>query len=158
MQVQYRISQLLKGSGHTLSAAESCTGGQISHLITMVSGSSEYYLGSVTSYAICIKEQLLSVPGELIEKYGVVSEEVAAAMAQGIRSLTGSTFSVATTGLAEGGDDRFPEGTVCIAVSSQWGTETHIFQCNEGRKGNIRRFALAALCFLERHIRKHITN
>lgn len=158
MQVQYRIAELLKGSGYTLSAAESCTGGQISHLITMVSGSSEYYLGSVTSYAISIKEQVLSVPSEIIQSHGVVSQEVAAAMAEGVRALTDSTFSVATTGLAEGGDERYPEGTVCIAVSSKWGTETQIFQCNEGRQGNIRRFALAALRFLECHIVKHTNN
>lgn len=155
MQIQYKIAQLLKDSGYTLSAAESCTGGQISHLITMVSGSSEYYLGSVTSYAISIKEKVLAVPEELIKEHGVVSTEVAAAMAEGVRALTGSTFSVATTGLAEGGDERFPEGTVCIGVSSKWGTETMIFHCDKGRTGNIRRFATAALGFLSDHITKH---
>ena len=82
---QYRIARLLKGSGKTLSAAESCTGGEISHLITTVSGSSEYYLGSVTSYAIPIKERLLGVPAETVETFGVVSPEVAAAMAEGVR-------------------------------------------------------------------------
>ena len=155
MQIQYTIAQLLKGSGCTLSAAESCTGGQIAHLITMVSGSSEYFLGSVTSYAISIKEKVLAVPSELIKEHGVVSTEVAAAMAEGVRALTGSTFSVATTGLAEGGDERFPEGTVCIGVSSKWGTETMIFHCDNGRTGNIRRFATAALGFLANHIIKH---
>ena len=100
MEVQYRIGNLLKTRGETLSAAESCTGGQISHLITMVSGSSSYYLGSVTSYAIRIKESVLGVPDSTIHEYGVVSSEVAAAMAEGVRRLCGSTYSVATTGLA----------------------------------------------------------
>ena len=154
MEVQYRIGNLLKTRGETLSAAESCTGGQISHLITMVSGSSSYYLGSVTSYAIRIKESVLGVPGSTIHEYGVVSSEVAAAMAEGVRRLCGSTYSVATTGLAEGGDEHYPEGTVWMGVSGPNGTETRIFHCNLGRKVNIRRFAKEALSFLESYIRE----
>lgn len=153
--VEYRISDLLKGSGNTLSAAESCTGGRISHLITTVSGSSGYYLGSVTSYAISVKEKILGVSKETIEKYGVVSDKVAAEMAEGIRKVTGSTYSVATTGLAEGGDDRYPEGTVWIGVSGPSGTVTEMFTCNLGRKGNIRRFAYHALLFLETYIKNN---
>lgn len=151
-QVQYRLADLLKESGATLSAAESCTGGYISHLVTMVSGSSSYYLGSVTSYAISIKERVLSVPPETIEEFGVVSSEVAAAMSEGVRRLSGSTYSVATTGLAEGGDSHYPEGTVWIGVSGPDGTRTRLFQCDYGRKGNIRRFAMVALETLERYI------
>lgn len=149
---QYRIARLLKGSGKTLSAAESCTGGEISHLITTVSGSSEYYLGSVTSYAIPIKERLLGVPAETVETFGVVSPEVAAAMAEGVRKSTGSDYSVATTGLAEGGDGHYPEGTVWMAVSGPSGTRTRLFSCNLGRRGNIRQFAKAALKFLADYI------
>lgn len=149
---QYRIARLLKGSEKTLSAAESCTGGEISHLITTVSGSSEYYLGSVTSYAIPIKERLLGVPAETVETFGVVSPEVAAAMAEGVRKATGSDYSVATTGLAEGGDGHYPEGTVWMAVSGPSGTRTRLFSCNLGRRGNIRQFAKAALKFLADYI------
>lgn len=149
---QHRIARLLKGSGKTLSAAESCTGGEISHLITTVSGSSEYYLGSVTSYAIPIKERLLGVPAETVETFGVVSPEVAAAMAEGVRKATGSDYSVATTGLAEGGDGHYPEGTVWMAVSGPSGTRTRLFSCNLGRRGNIRQFAKAALKFLADYI------
>lgn len=149
---QYRIARLLKGSGKTLSAAESCTGGEISHLITTVSGSSEYYLGSVTSYAIPIKERLLGVPAETVETFGVVSPEVAAAMAEGVRKATGSDYSVATTGLAEGGNGHYPEGTVWMAVSGPSGTRTRLFSCNLGRRGNIRQFAKAALKFLADYI------
>lgn len=156
--VQYRIAEILKAKSETLSAAESCTGGYISHLVTMVSGSSSYYLGSVTSYAIKIKERVLGVPAETIDKNGVVSSEVAAAMAEGVRALTGSTWSVATTGLAEGGDERYPEGTVWIGVSGPNGTKTRIYHCNLGRKANIRRFAHVALETLEDYIAKEATH
>ena len=157
MPVQYRIAEILKAKSETLSAAESCTGGYISHLVTMVSGSSSYYLGSVTSYAIKIKERVLGVPAETIDKNGVVSSEVAAAMAEGVRALTGSTWSVATTGLAEGGDERYPEGTVWIGVSGPNGTKTRIYHCDLGRKANIRRFARVALETLEDYMTKEAT-
>ena len=150
--VQNRIARLLKASGATLSAAESCTGGQISHLLTTVSGSSAWYLGSVTSYAIPVKEKVLGVPGILIKENGVVSSEVAGAMAEGVRRLMGSTYAVATTGLAEGGDERYPEGTVWIGVAGPGGTITRKYHCNLGRKGNIRRFATIALQTLARYI------
>lgn len=156
--VQYRIAEILKAKSETLSAAESCTGGYISHLVTMVSGSSSYYLGSVTSYAIKIKERVLGVPAETIDKNGVVSSEVTAAMAEGVRALTGSTWSVATTGLAEGGDERYPEGTVWIGVSGPNGTKTRIYHCDLGRKANIRRFARVALETLEDYITKEATH
>lgn len=158
MPVQYRIAEILKAKSETLSAAESCTGGYISHLVTMVSGSSSYYLGSVTSYAIKIKERVLGVPAETIDQNGVVSSEAAAAMAEGVRALTGSTWSVATTGLAEGGDERYPEGTVWIGVSGPNGTKTRIYHCDLGRKANIRRFARVALETLEDHITKEATH
>ena len=150
--VQTRIGILLRERSETLSAAESCTGGQISHLVTMVSGSSSYYLGSVTSYAVAVKEKVLGVPAVTVERFGVVSSEVAAAMAEGVRALTGSTYSVSTTGLAEGGDERYPEGTVWIGTCGPAGTRTRIYHCDLGRKGNIRRFARVALEFLEEYI------
>ena len=108
----------------------------------------------MTSYAIRIKESVLGVPDSTIHEYGVVSSEVAAAMAEGVRRLCGSTYSVATTGLAEGGDEHYPEGTVWMGVSGPKGTETRIFHCNLGRKGNIRRFAKEALSFLESYIKE----
>lgn len=150
--IEVRLGRLLKGSGITISAAESCTGGRIAHLITKVSGSSGYFLGSVTSYAVSVKEKILGVPASTIEDNGVVSSEVAAAMAEGVRKITGSTFSISTTGLAEGGDDRYPEGTVWIGVSGPCGTKTVIFHSDKGRKGNIRQFADEALVILYDYI------
>lgn len=156
MKPEERISLLLKGSGFTLSAAESCTGGRISHLLTTVSGSSEYYLGSVTSYAVSVKEKVLNVPSRTVAEKGVVSSEVAVAMAEGVRELTGSTFSVATTGLAEGSDGHYPEGSVWMAVSGPDGTITRLYQCEGSRKANISRFTTTALRFLVKYIENYI--
>ena len=140
------VGSLLRGTGMTLSAAESCTGGKVSSLITSVPGASEYYLGSVTSYAIAIKEKVLGVPSATINEYGVVSSEVAAAMAEGVRKLTGSTYAVSTTGLAgPGGDDHNPVGTVWIGIAGPKGTKTVKKVYKNDRKRNIERFAAAAL-------------
>ena len=149
------IGKLLRGSGCTLSAAESCTGGEISHLITTVPGSSEYYLGSVTSYAAEIKCKVLGVKRETIDTEGIVSSAVAAAMAEGVRRLTGSTYSVATTGWADAyGDEHEPAGTVWIGVSGPSGTVTERKQYRNDRKRNIERFAASALDLLRRYIEK----
>ena len=151
--LQNTIGRLLRGSGNTLSCAESCTGGMISHLITTIPGSSEYYLGSVTSYSESIKQSLLGVDPEIILKYGIVSSEVAAAMAEGVRKLTGSTYSVATTGWADSyGDEHEPAGTVWIGISGPKGTETHRCNYRSDRCRNIERFAASALDFLRIYI------
>lgn len=140
------VGALFRGSGMTLSAAESCTGGKISSLITSVPGASEYYLGSVTSYAIPVKEKVLGVPEATINEYGVVSSEVAAAMAEGARNLTRSTYAVSTTGLAgPGGDEHNPVGTVWIGIAGPNGTKTVKKVYKNDRKRNIERFAAAAL-------------
>ena len=144
------IGRLLNESGKTLSAAESCTGGLISSLITGVPGSSSYYLGSVTSYANSVKTDVLGVAPEIIEKHGAVSSECVAAMAEGVRKLTGSDFSVATSGIAGpgGGTESKPVGLVWIGVSSEHGTETYSMNFRNDRKRNIERFASSALNLL----------
>ena len=151
--LETQIGKLLKEHGLTLSAAESCTGGEIAHLITTVPGSSSYFLGSVTSYAISVKNTVLGVPSSLIEKHGVVSSEVAAAMAEGVRKLTGSDYSVSTTGVAgPGADGDIPEGTVWIGVATPKGTYTAKYNYKNDRKRNIERFSASALNFLRLHI------
>ena len=153
------IGAIFRGSGKTLSVAESCTGGKISSLITSVPGSSEYYLGSVTSYAIPIKEKILGVPEAVINEYGVVSSEVAAAMAEGVRKVTGSDYAVATTGLAgPGGDERNPVGTVWIGVAGPHGTKTVTKIYKNDRKRNVERFAAAALNELRLFVIKDLSN
>lgn len=155
--LEHAVGTILRKHGKTLSAAESCTGGEISHLITTVPGSSAYYLGSVTSYAISVKERVLGVDPDTIRKNGVVSAQVAEAMATGVRRLTGSDYSVSTTGLAgPGGDDFNPEGTVWIAVSSEQKTISRKFNFRNDRKRNIERFAASALYLLLGMLREEL--
>ena len=152
------IGRMLAENGKTVSAAESCTGGLISSLFTSVPGSSEYYLGSVTSYANSVKTGVLGVPAEIIEKYGAVSEECVREMAEGVRRITGSDFSVATSGIAGpgGGSDTKPVGLVCIGVSSQMGTETFRMVFKGDRKRNIDRFTANALNLLRKKIQNEL--
>ena len=153
--LQTEIGKMLLTKGKTVSAAESCTGGKISELMTSVPGCSAYYLGSVTSYAIPIKEKVLGVPSETIETHGVVSSEVAAAMAEGVRLLTGSDYAVATTGIAGpgGGTPDKPVGLVWVGVASEKGTRTASFTYKNDRKHNIERVSAAALHLLWETIR-----
>jgi nicotinamide-nucleotide amidase len=149
------IGRLLRASGSTLSVAESCTGGEIAHLITTVPGSSDYFLGSVTSYSPEIKVKILGVDPSLIERHGIVSSAVAEAMAEGVKRITGSTYSVATTGWADAyGDEHEPAGTVWVGVAGPDGTKSKRFQYKGDRKRNIERFAASALDYLRRYIRK----
>ena len=148
--LQECVGRLLKSGKKTLSTAESCTGGLIASMITSVAGSSEYFLGSVVSYANSVKTGTLGVSEEIIEKHGAVSSECAAAMAEGVRRITGSDFAVSTSGIAGpgGGSSEKPVGTVWIGVSSEKGTETFRCQFKGDRKRNIERFAANALNFL----------
>ena len=86
------LGKILAERGKTVSAAESCTGGEIAHLFTTVPGASAWFLGSVTSYAISVKEKVLGVDPDVIRNCGVVSSEVAAAMAEGVKRITGSDY------------------------------------------------------------------
>ena len=148
------IAKLLKGTGKTVSTAESCTGGSIAAMLTSVSGSSEYFLGSVVSYANSVKSGVLGVNEKIIAEHGAVSSECVAAMAEGVRKLTGSDFSIATSGIAGpgGGSDAKPVGLVWIGVSSQKSTETLSMVFKGDRKRNIERFAANALNILRKKL------
>jgi nicotinamide-nucleotide amidase len=148
------IGKLLKGTGRTISTAESCTGGSIAALLTSVAGSSEYFLGSVVSYANSVKSGVLGVDEKIIEEHGAVSSECVAAMAEGVRKLTGSDFSIATSGIAGpgGGSDAKPVGLVWIGVSSQKSTETFSMVFKGDRKRNIERFTANALNILRKKV------
>lgn len=158
--LQECIGRVLKKHGKTVSAAESCTGGTISALFTGIPGSSEFYLGSVTSYANSVKTEVLGVPAEIIASHGAVSSECVAAMAEGVRKLTGSDYSVATSGIAGpgGGTEEKPVGLVWIGVSSQKGTETLKLTFRGDRKRNIERFASSALDTLRKKIESELIN
>ena len=154
LSLQRKIADILLKSSSTLSVAESCTGGMISHIVTSISGASAYYLGAVCSYAIAIKEKVLGVAPEIIRQNGVVSREVAEAMAEGVRKLMGSTYSIATTGLAGPGGDEFnPEGTVWIAVSGPKGSISRKKIMQGDRAQNIVSFTHEALLLLYEYLR-----
>lgn len=158
--LQECIGRLLAANGKTVSVAESCTGGRIAAMFTSIPGSSEYFLGSVTSYANSVKTGILGVPSEIIENYGAVSSECVAAMAEGVRRITGSDFSVATSGIAGpgGGSEAKPVGTVWIGVSSIKGTKTYLMKFNGDRKRNIERFTANALNLLRITIVNDLNN
>ena len=108
-------------SGKTLVTAESLTGGGIGAALTAVPGSSQVYKGGVISYTNWVKENILGVPGEILETYGAVSAQTAQAMAWGVRELLKADVAVAVTGLAGPGGDEFgnPVGTVFIGYQDE---------------------------------------
>jgi nicotinamide-nucleotide amidase len=119
MEFEKAIGDLLRKHEWTLSIAESCTGGLVSHQITNVPGSSDYFEGGVVSYSNRAKARHLSMPIEFIEEYGAVSPQVARRMAQGVRKAFQTTFGLSTTGVAgpAGGTKKTPVGLVFIAIS-----------------------------------------
>lgn len=113
------VVQLLVSKGKKIACAESCTGGLISAAITSVSGSSAVMDMSICTYAISAKERFIGVPAAIIDKYGVVSAETAAAMAEGVRKTAGSNIGISVTGIAgpTGAEPGKPVGTVYIGLS-----------------------------------------
>jgi nicotinamide-nucleotide amidase len=148
------VAELLKKTGRTLSIAESCTGGYLSHLITSIPGSSAYFQGSVVSYSNEIKQEVLGVAKSDLEKYGAVSSEVVEAMAKGVYIRFGSTYSLAISGIAgpDGGSDEKPVGLVWIALAGPDGISSHRFIFGKERSRNIRRAALMALDLLRKEL------
>jgi nicotinamide-nucleotide amidase len=148
------IGKLLKSAKKTVCTAESCTGGEVAHLLTSVAGSSAYYKGSVIAYANSVKTQLLGVEEYIIEKYGAVSQETVKEMAIGARKLLNTDYAVATSGIAgpDGGTETKPAGTIWIAVASEKEVvfEKHVF--GNDRITNIKRFTLAALNLLRKQV------
>ncbi|MFH1620453.1 MAG: CinA family nicotinamide mononucleotide deamidase-related protein [bacterium] len=134
----------------TLSIAESCTGGLISHRITEVPGSSRYFTGALAAYSNEIKKKLLNIKKATLEKYGAVSAECALEMARGARKLFRTDCALAVTGIAgpSGGSRKKPVGTVFTAVSSPSGERCirKVFRTN--RSGAKQRAAVMALDLL----------
>ena len=131
------VVRLLGERGHTLAAAESCTGGLVAERITDVPGASEVFSGGVVAYSNDAKTGILGVRNETLTKHGAVSEETAAEMAEGVRRLFGAAVGIATTGIAGpgGGTVEKPVGTVCFGFAYEGGTET----CTRNIPGNRER-------------------
>lgn len=119
------VSYYLQMRNATLSVAESCTGGLVAERLTSVSGSSRYFIGGAIVYSNALKTDFADVPKDLIEVYGAVSEQVARALAEGIRKRCGTTLGLGITGVAgpTGGTAEKPVGLVFHALASESGTE-----------------------------------
>ena len=152
--IERTVFDLLINKGMTFASAESCTGGNIAHVFTLIPGSSEVFKGTAVTYATSMKTKVLGVPAELIEKYGVVSQEVVEHMVTGVRDLMEADFGVATTGVAgpSGGTDENPVGTVWIGVASSSGVVSKRFNFGKDRENVINRATIAAYELLRESI------
>ena len=148
------VFDLLINKGMTFASAESCTGGNIAHVITLIPGSSEIFKGTAVTYATPMKTKVLGVPAETIENHGVVSQLVVEAMAKGVRNLMEADFGVATTGVAGpgGGTEENPVGTVWIGVASAHGVVSKCFNFGKDRENVINRATIAAYEMLRQQI------
>lgn len=129
------LGDVLRTNNLTISIAESCTGGLISHRITNIPGSSDYYDRGVITYSNKSKMELLEVPKLILESFGAVSEETARAMANGVRRLANSDFGLAVTGIAgpSGGTSTKPVGLVYISCATEKSTIVREFRFNGSR-------------------------
>jgi len=153
--VEKIIYEKLKSSGLTVSTAESCTGGNIAHRLTLIPGISDCFKGTVVAYHNELKINMLGVSAQDIEQYGAVSSQVATQMAEGARKVMQTDLAVATTGIAgpTGGTYEKPVGTIWISVSSPERTITRSFNFGQfARENFIERSTMAALMMLNEMI------
>lgn len=150
--LEVAIGKELKKQGLTVSAAESCTGGYISHMFTKVAGSSAYFMGSVVSYDNSVKVNVLGVNAETIAQHGAVSEETVTLMAEGARKLMKTDFAIATSGIAgpDGGTPEKPVGTLWIACAMEGRTIAKKVQMANQRDTNIQYGSVVALNLLRK--------
>ena len=152
------ISKLLKKHSTTLAVAESCTGGLVSNLLTNVQGSSDFFSGGIVSYSNKAKKDLLNVSAKLIEKYGVISAEVAKAMAHGVRERIQTDIGLAVTGIAgpagfeEGIDQGKPVGLVYVATAINGDLKCEEYRFFGSRIDIKKRAANAVLNTLRLHL------
>jgi nicotinamide-nucleotide amidase len=149
------VGRFLLRRNETLAVAESCTGGLISHLLTNVPGSSNYFIFSGVTYSNEAKQKVLGVSSDVLEHYGAVHEKTAKEMAAGVRRIAESDYGLATSGIAgpDGGSDEKPVGTVCIGLATrQSALGFRFFFPFNSRWRNKKIFAVKALDILRRHL------
>ena len=149
------VGRLLRERNAGLAVAESCTGGLISHWLTEVAGSSDYFLLAAVTYANAAKTRVLGVPEETLARCGAVHADTARDMAVGVRRLAGATYGIATSGIAgpAGGSAEKPVGTVCIGLAGPGRALGYQFHFNYGRRSmNKQMFAMKALDVLRREL------
>ncbi len=150
-QLEIEVGDLLRGANLTLAVAESCTGGLVSHRITNVPGSSDYFDRAVVSYSNRSKLELLGVKEASLMTHGAVSERVATEMAEGIRSLSEVDVGLSTTGIAGpgGGTEEKPVGLVYVGLVGPESSGVRKFLFGGDRLENKRKAAANALRYLE---------
>ncbi|TAE13471.1 MAG: competence/damage-inducible protein A [Bacteroidetes bacterium] len=158
--LQKVVTDVLLKYGKTMCTAESCTGGFIASNITQVAGSSAYYNGSVVCYSNNVKQQVLQVPEAMLAQHGAVSEPVVKQLAEQVRILLDSDYSIAVSGIMgpDGGTPEKPVGTVWVAVSSSSQTMTHQFHARFSRAKNIELTAQFAFGMLRKLLLKEMVN
>ena len=155
--IEKSIGNLLAERNETLATAESLTGGKIASTLVSVPGSSAYFVGSLVTYTATLKEQLLGVSKETIEKYTVVSAQVAEQMALGAQNKLNTDYVVAVTGNAGPTTDHNDKsvGLVYIAIASKHEVEVHEFNFGQPREKVINRTVSKALELLQKKILKN---
>lgn len=148
------VGRLLLDNNKTISTAESCTGGYISHLLTAIPGSSAYFDGSMVTYSYQAKEKLLGVRNETLINFGAVSEEVVREMATGLLFKMNTDYAIAVSGIMgpSGGTPEKPIGTVWVAVGSLNKIITRVFHFKSDRQKNIQLTAINALNLMREFI------
>jgi nicotinamide-nucleotide amidase len=152
--LESEVGKLLAERRMTLAVAESCSGGLLSKRLTDVAGSSDYFLAGVISYSNAAKQRFLGVPLDMLDQHGAVSAEVAAAMAEGVRTAAVSDLGLAVTGIAgpAGGTLEKPVGTVFVALADSKGVQTRQLSFT-GNRSEIRDLTVCdALKWLGRHL------
>ena len=146
------MGEMLRNRNETIAVAESCTGGHLSHLITTVPGSSDYFIGSIIPYAYRMKTSELDIPEETLLAHGAVSKQVITMMAENIRKKLNVTWSLASSGIAGpgGATPDKPVGTIWIACSGPSGTTSRLLQLTKDRISNIEYTSIAALVLLRK--------
>jgi nicotinamide-nucleotide amidase len=152
--LEYKIGDLLRRKGLTLGVVESATGGLISHVITGVPGSSDYFSGSVTSYSNEIKTRVIGVNAATLKKYGSVSPQVAEEMAAGGKKLLSVDICLADTGIAGpgGATPGKPVGLFYIGLAHQGGVFSRKYKFHGDRAQNKQSAAEAALEWLKEYL------
>ncbi len=146
MTIYKKIAELCQSQNKTLSVAESCTGGALQSAFTAEAGASNFFKGGTTTYWVETKLDILGIDKNLIDTHGVVSEQVAMAMAQACQKKMNTDFSIATTGYAgpESPDPSVPVGTICIAVSNGDSVFAKTLHLGNNRQRNIQNTCLQA--------------
>ena len=155
MEIQ-EVADILLREQKTVSVAEACTCGLVGYLLGTVPGASQFFPGGVIAYTGGLKQSILGVTDELYAEKGSVSREMAIAMAQGVRELTGTDFGISTTGVTgpAGGHSGLPIGTFWIGLSCKEGEDAAIeIRVNGDRDQNKHGAARAAINLLGRHLK-----